>query len=85
MTWKRSEIRQARQTPLAPLLDTLGYRLKHISNGNHLVINLPAEVVVKDNYWVCADDGSAGNAIDFFVKLEGKSFTKTMEILTASV
>jgi len=81
MTWKRSEIRAARLTPLKPLLERLGYRLSPTGQGNYLVLGLPTEIVIKQHYWVCLDDGSAGNAIDFLVKLQGKSFREAMELL----
>ena len=81
MTWKRSEIRAARQTPLKPVLERLGYRLSPTGQDNYMVLGLSEEIVVKQHYWVRLDDGSAGNAIDFLVKLRGMSFSKAMETL----
>jgi len=81
MTWKRSEIRAARQTALKPVLEQLGYRLRARDNGNYLLLGLPEEIVVKEHYWVCLDDGSAGNAIDFLVSVEGMTFKKAVELL----
>jgi len=83
MTWKRSEIRRARQRPLKPLLERLGYRLTDTGQDNYMVLGLAEEVVVKQHYWVRLDDGAAGNAIDFFVKLQGKSFSEAMDLLTS--
>jgi len=83
MTWKRSEIRQARRRPLEPLLAHLGYRLSPIADGNFR-LHAPRcarEIIVKEHYWHCLDDGQAGNAIDFLVKIHGCSFTQAMQIL----
>lgn len=84
MTWKRSEIRRARQTPLKPVLEELGYQLQPLRNGNYLVRHLAAEIVVKDHYWVSKDTGSAGNAIDFLVEVQGMSFSQAMDTLLAA-
>ena len=81
MTWTRSEIRAARQAPLKPLLERMGYRLSQTGNGNYLVAGLAGEVVIKQHYWVCLEDGASGNAIDFLVKLQGKSFSDAMRLL----
>jgi hypothetical protein len=83
MIWNRSEIRRARQTPLKPVLERLGYRLNAIANDNYVVIGLAQDIVVKDHYWVCADTGAAGNAIDFFVRVKGMPFNEAMRLLTS--
>lgn len=79
--WTRSQIRAARQRPLKPLLETLGYRLSSTGQDNYRVLGLPAELVVKDHYWLRLDDAAAGNAIDFLVKIRGMSFNEAMETL----
>lgn len=81
MIWKRSEIRRARQTPLVPVLEALGHQLRPVKNGNYLLCRLATEIVVKDHYWLSKDDGSAGNAIDFMVEVEGMSFSQAMKQL----
>jgi hypothetical protein len=83
MIWNRSEIRRARQTPLKPVLERLGYRLNSIAKGNYVIIGFSPDIVVKDHYWVCADTGDAGNAIDFFVRIKGTSFQEAMQLLTS--
>lgn len=85
MTWNRSEIRQARQTPLKPVLERLGHQLREINNENYVVVGLAPEVVIKDHYWVCADTGAAGNAIDFLVRVKGLSFNAAMKLLLADM
>ena len=82
MTWTQSDIREARKLPLRPVLKKLGYLLERREDGNSLVLNMPGKVIIKANYWVNHEDNTAGNAIDFFVKLCGKSFSETMAILT---
>jgi len=79
--WTKAEIRAARQTPLKPVLEQLGYRLEPRKDDNYLVLDTPEEIVVKDHYWVCLDDGAAGNAIDFLVDVEGMTFKKAVELL----
>ena len=82
--WTRSEIRAARKTPLKPLLEQLGYRLSPTGQGNYALLGRSEEVVVKDHYWVRLQDGVAGNAIDFLVKIHGMSFAEAMQILRAA-
>ena len=81
MTWKRSEIRAARQMPLKPILEGLGYRLEPRRDENYLVVGLSEEFLVKEHYWVCTDDGSAGNTIDFLVNIQGMTFSEAMHLL----
>jgi len=81
MMWQRSEIRRARHVPLRPVLENLGYRLGQIKDNNYVVHDLPQEVVIKDHYWVCTGNGSAGNSIDFLVKIRGMSFSDAMALL----
>jgi hypothetical protein len=80
--WSREQIRAARQTPLKPVLERLGYRLHPTANDNYVVVGLVPEIVIKDHYWVCADTEAAGNAIDLLVKLRGMSFNDAMRLLT---
>lgn len=79
--WTREQIRAARQAPLKPVLEQLGYRLQHVANGNYLVIGPSPDVVVKDHYWVCAETGQAGNAIDFLVRVRNMRFHDVMRLL----
>ena len=83
MIWNRSDIRRARQTPLKPLIENLGYRLEPRPNGNFAIAGLSPAIVVKDHYWVRPDTGEAGNAIDFFVRVKGTSFKEAMRLLTS--
>jgi hypothetical protein len=83
MIWKRSDIRRARRTPLKPVLEHLGYRLQPLQSGNYLIAGLSPEIVVKDHYWICTDTGSAGNAIDFLVRVKKTSFNDAMSLLTS--
>ena len=79
--WSRNDIRSARQTPLAPVLEALGHRLQPTGQGNVIVLDLPGEVVVKGHYWVRLEDGAAGNSIDFLVKIRGMRFSQAMKLL----
>lgn len=85
-TWTREQIRQARQTPLAPILRQRGYRLEPRPDGNFRLLGLSQDILVKDHYWVCHDDDGTrrgGNSIDFFVAIEQLSFQQTMDLLSS--
>ena len=45
------------------------------------MLALSPDIVVKDHYWICADTGAAGNAIDFLVRTKGTSFNDAMRLL----
>lgn len=83
--WTKADIRRARQVPLKPVLEKLGYRLNPAKNGNYVVLNITPEIAIKDHYWVCAENGSAGNAIDFLVKIRGASFNDAMALLLSAM
>jgi hypothetical protein len=89
MTWTKSAIRLARKADLVPLLVERGYRLYPLPNGNFRILpdpddpNAPAGVIVKESFWTWSEKNIAGNAIDFFTLVEGKTFNQAMEIITA--
>ena len=83
-SWTKADIRRARQTPLAPVLEALGYQLEPRQNGNYRILGLAEEIILKDHYWVCTEDGSAGNSIDFLVKIKGVDFNRAMELLSGA-
>ena len=82
MTWTKQQIRDARKIELAPLLIRRGFRLRPLQNGNTLVEDHP-DLVVKQHYWTWPSKEIHGNAIDFLVLVEGKSFHQAMQILAA--
>jgi len=59
-----------------------------MNNGNFRILpdpddlNAPAGVIIKQNFWLWPDRHIAGNAIDFFMKVENKSFQDAMRIIT---
>jgi hypothetical protein len=83
--WTKADIQLARRAPLKPVLEKLGYRLEPSDNDNYLLTSLPQEIVIKDHYWICTETGSAGNAIDFFVRVKGMSFNEAMKLLTQPI
>lgn len=83
MTWTRSEIRAARQMPLQPVLERLGYRLEPRANDNYVITGQRCgEIIIKDHYWNCPGTELAGNAIDFLMRIRGASFHEAMTQLT---
>lgn len=81
MIWTRSDIRQARQVALKPVLERLGHRLEPLKNGNYIIAGMAPEIIIKDHYWICTDTGVAGNAIDFLVKVKNMSFNDAIQYL----
>jgi len=79
--WTGEQIRRARKIPLAPLLRQRGYPLR-LMPGDNFLIEDHQDLVVKDSYWVWPSRSMKGNAIDFFMLVECRSFHETMEILT---
>ena len=79
--WTKADIRNARQVILKPVLEALGYQLEHTVGDNYKVLRLPRDITIKAGYWICHDDGTSGNAIDFVTKIDGKSFAQAMQIL----
>jgi hypothetical protein len=78
--WNRDQIQRARKTPLAQLLRRRGYPLRERPGENFLVED-HQDLVVKECYWVWPSHQMKGNAIDFFMLVECRSFNETMEIL----
>ena len=81
--WTREQIQSARKIPLAPLLRERGYPLRVMPAGNFLIED-QQDLVVKDSYWVWPSRTMKGNAIDFFMLVECRSFHEAMEILAPS-
>ena len=79
--WNAEQIRRARRVQLPPILEERGYPLRPLTNGNFLVEDTPG-LVVKEHYWVWNDRGMKGNAIDFFMIIECRSFNEAMLILS---
>jgi hypothetical protein len=79
--WSKEQIRTARRKELPSLLKKRGYHLREKSNENYLVED-EGDLVVKNSYWVWESRELKGNAIDFFVLVECRSFNEAMEILT---
>ena len=82
--YSRAQIRAGRQMPIRPILDGLGHRFRPLTNGNYLLLGVAGDIVVKDNYWVCKNDGRAGNTIDFLIQVQGMTFSQTMNLLITS-
>ena len=89
--WTHDDIRHARKAELIPLLTHIGYRLQPVNNGNYEVIASPPAcpepcrgvgLVVKQHFWLWPDHHLAGNTIDFFIKIEGKTFQEAMTLIT---
>ena len=81
--WTRQQIRSARKAPLVALLQKRGLQLVELEAGNFQLPAFPG-LIVKDSYWRWPDRNLAGNTIDFFVQVLGKSFDDAMRHITAS-
>lgn len=88
MIWTKSDIRLARKADLVSILTDRSYRLFPLGNGNFRILPdpddpaAPAGVIVKNSFWIWSEKNIAGNAIDFFTQLEGKTFNQAMQIIT---
>jgi hypothetical protein len=80
MTWQKHEIRQARQIELAPVLEKRGYRLTKLRRDNYVLPDHEG-LIIKRHYWLWQAKKLKGNAIDFFIHVEGLSFAQAMRIL----
>ena len=78
--WDKADIRRARKKKLPPILKDRGYPLRPMPNGNFLVEEL-RDLVVKEHYWIWNSRDMKGNAIDFLMMIECRSFSEAMEIL----
>ena len=79
--WSSEQIRQARQIPLHPLLEQMGYAMQPKQSGNWSVNTLPGDIVIKENYWVSLSSGRGGNTIDLLTQIMGMSFHEAMKQL----
>jgi len=80
MTWTKSQIREARKVPLAPILAKRGFRLHELAGDNFIVADF-SDLVVKHHYWRWPSKDIQGNAIDFFTNVDHKTFADAMRIL----
>jgi hypothetical protein len=79
--WSREQIRAARMVALPPLLHKRGLTL-HDRGGGNVEIEQYKGLMLKASYWRWPERDLAGNAIDFFVKVLGASFSDAMKELT---
>jgi len=78
--WTREQIRNARRIELAPMLQKRGLALRDRGGGN-LEVEQYRGLILKESYWRWPDRDMAGNAIDFYVKVLGASFSDAMKEL----
>ena len=81
-TWTKKQIRHARRTPLAPILQNRGLTLRDRGGGN-LEVEQYKGLILKASYWRWPDRELSGNTIDFHVKVLGMSFTDAMKEIMA--
>jgi hypothetical protein len=81
--WTREQIRVARITSLAPLIQQRGLELIARDAGNFILPVYPG-LIVKDSYWRWPERNLAGNAIDFHVQVLGLSFHDAMRQITGT-
>jgi hypothetical protein len=66
---------------LVPLLEKRGLQLIAREANNFILPAYPG-LIVKDSYWRWPERNLAGNAIDFHVRVLGRSFHDAMRQLT---
>ena len=80
--WSRQQIRAARLAPLLPLLQKQGLQFIARPADNFELAAYPG-LILKDSYWRWPQRNLAGNTIDFFVQVLGRSFHDAMRLITA--
>ena len=78
--WTTEQIVQARQTPIKPVLEKLGYQLFELYQDNWSIHDISDAIVIKHHYWRDPEKQIGGNAIDLLIHL-GHTFNETMDIL----
>jgi len=81
--WSKAQIRSARKAKLAPLLIKRNLELIERAADNFELTSFRG-LIVKDSYWRWPERGLAGNAIDFFVNVQGLSFHDAMREIMGS-
>lgn len=84
MTCNKADIRAARKIALAPLLMARGLTLQPLPDQNYRVSDYD-DLLVKEGFWRWPSRGIEGNAIDFFMLVEDKSFRQAMDILSTAL
>lgn len=78
--WTADDIRKARDTMLAPILASRGYPVMELPNGAVLLQNFRG-LIIHGNRWIWKSQQMYGNSLDFFITIDGKTFSEAMEIL----
>ena len=79
--WSKEQIRAARKAPLPRLLRREGFALRPRGHGNFELLHYGG-ILVKDAYWRHPGGEHAGNTIDLFVQVLGRTFNDAMRIIT---
>jgi hypothetical protein len=82
LPWTTQDIDDARSSDLAPILARRGYHTTPLPNGAVLLRDFRG-LIINGNRWTWASEGLQGNTIDFFITLEGKTFTQAIAIARA--
>lgn len=77
----REEIQQAKDTNLVELLQTLNYPLKRITDREYALISHDSCRISPTRGFYWHSQGIGGNAIDFFMTVEGMSFIDAVSLI----
>lgn len=77
----QDQIRRARQANLVSYLVNKGYKLKRDGQGGNYRLVGHQGLIIQENHFFRFGGGEKGNAIDFLVKIEGKTFSRAVEEL----
>ena len=78
--WTPHDIQTARAAMLAPILVRKGYAILKLPNGAVLLRNFRG-LLIHGNRWTWKSEHMYGNTLDFFITVEGKTFSQAMELL----
>lgn len=79
--YTKEEIQQAKDANLVDLLQDLGYPLKKITAREYALIDHDSCKISPSKGFYWHSRGVGGNAIDFFMILEGKTFMESVELI----
>ena len=82
MRYTKDQINEAKNVNMVDLLEKLNYPLKRVTSREYTLLEHDSLKLSPDKGWYWHSRQKGGNAIDFFMEVEGKTFLEAMEIIT---
>lgn len=81
MKYTKEQIEKAKNANLLDLLLKLNYPLKRVTAREYTLLEHDSLKISPDRGWYWHSRQTGGNAIDFFMQVEGKTFLQAMEMI----